>query len=110
MELGLKDKRALVLGASKGLGRAVARELANEGARVAICARNAAVLERTAVQIGAAWFVCDLSEPGAATRLVADATASARLISWWSIQAVRRRRHSISLLSISGVWRSTICS
>ena len=75
MELGLKDKRALVLGASKGLGRAVACELVNEGARVAICARNAAVLERTASEIGTAWFVCDLSVPGAATRLVAGARA-----------------------------------
>jgi 3-oxoacyl-[acyl-carrier protein] reductase len=75
VELGLKDKRALVLGASKGLGRAVACELVNERARVAICARNAAVLERTASEIGAAWFVCDLSEPGAATRLVAGARA-----------------------------------
>lgn len=74
MELGLKDKRALVLGASKGLGRAVASELVNEGARVAICARNPEVLKRTASEIGAAWFVCDLSKPGAATRLVADAT------------------------------------
>jgi 3-oxoacyl-[acyl-carrier protein] reductase len=51
VELGLKDKRTLVLGASKGLGRAVACELVNEGARAAICARNAAVLDRTASEI-----------------------------------------------------------
>jgi 3-oxoacyl-[acyl-carrier protein] reductase len=38
MDLGLKDKVALVAGGSQGLGKAVARELAREGARVAICA------------------------------------------------------------------------
>ncbi len=40
MDLGLKDKTALVTAASKGLGKAIAKELAREGCKVAICARN----------------------------------------------------------------------
>lgn len=52
MDLGLKGKVAIVAAASKGLGRAVAEEFAKEGCEVAICARTAADLERTATEIG----------------------------------------------------------
>ena len=51
MDLGLKGRVAIVVAASKGLGRAVAAELGREGAQVAICARNAADVERTASSI-----------------------------------------------------------
>jgi len=51
MDLGLKGRVAIVAAASKGLGRAVAAELGREGAQVAICARNAADLERAASSI-----------------------------------------------------------
>lgn len=52
MDLGLKGRVAIVAAASKGLGRAVAEELAREGCEVAICARTAEELERAANEIG----------------------------------------------------------
>jgi 3-oxoacyl-[acyl-carrier protein] reductase len=51
MDLGLKGRVAIVAAASKGLGRAVAQEFAKEGCEVAICARTAEALERTAKEI-----------------------------------------------------------
>lgn len=54
MDLELKGKVAIVGGASKGLGRACAEVLAEEGARLAICSRTAADLEQAAAEIRAA--------------------------------------------------------
>jgi 3-oxoacyl-[acyl-carrier protein] reductase len=51
VDLELKGKVAIVGGASKGLGRACAEVLAAEGAKVVICSRNAADLERAAAEI-----------------------------------------------------------
>ena len=51
MDLGLKGRLALVTGASEGIGSAIARKLAEEGARVAICARTESTLKDTAAAI-----------------------------------------------------------
>jgi 3-oxoacyl-[acyl-carrier protein] reductase len=51
MDLELKDKVAIVGGASKGLGRACAQVLADEGVRVAVCSRSRADLDKAAQEI-----------------------------------------------------------
>ena len=54
MELGLSGKTALVTGASEGIGMAIAHKLAEEGVRVAICARTESKLKETAGEIARA--------------------------------------------------------
>ncbi len=73
MDLGLETKRALVTGASKGLGKAVAGALRTEGAAVAICARDAGRVAAAAKDIGAVGLVGDLSIPGAAANIARQA-------------------------------------
>lgn len=51
MELGLRGKTAVVTGASKGIGRAIARALAAEGVDLAICSRTKEDIERAAAEI-----------------------------------------------------------
>jgi 3-oxoacyl-[acyl-carrier protein] reductase len=53
MDLGLRDKVAVVTGSSRGLGLASARSLAAEGCRVCLCARTAAPLEAAARDVAA---------------------------------------------------------
>jgi 3-oxoacyl-[acyl-carrier protein] reductase len=54
MDLGLKEKVALVAGGSAGIGLAIARELVAEGARVAICGRDPARLAAARAELGEA--------------------------------------------------------
>jgi 3-oxoacyl-[acyl-carrier protein] reductase len=74
VNLGLEGRVALVGGASRGLGRATAAELAAEGASVAICARDSESLRATADELGALGLPADLAIEGEPTRVV-DACA-----------------------------------
>ena len=58
-----KNKKVLVTGATKGIGRSIAQELAICGYDVCICARTETSLSQTAAQIGAkGYYVCDLAD------------------------------------------------
>ena len=61
MDLGLKDKRILVAGASRGLGAAIARAVAAEGARVAVVARESDELAKVAAETRGVAVPADLS-------------------------------------------------
>lgn len=82
MDLGLKNKVALVLASSKGLGKAVAVELAKEGARVVICGTDAPALSATAAEIEAISpgnvksVLCDITDEGQRKSLVEQAVAT----------------------------------
>lgn len=61
MDLGLSGRKALVTGGTRGIGLAIARALAAEGAQVAVAARTPADVERVARELGAAGVAADLT-------------------------------------------------
>ncbi len=70
MDLGLSGRSAVVLGASQGMGLAIAEALVAEGANVAMFARRADVLEREADRIGALAVAGNLTDPSDLEHLV----------------------------------------
>jgi len=69
---GLDGRVALVTGASSGLGEAVARALANAGARVAVAARREDRLAALAAEVGGVAVACDLLDPDRLDALVPE--------------------------------------
>lgn len=82
MDLGLRGRRALVMGASKGLGRAIAEALAAEGAHLVISGRDQATLEavcaalRSAGAASANGIAADVADPAQMDKLADGAVAA----------------------------------
>ena len=75
MDLGLKGKVAMVAGASKGLGFAIARALAQEGALVSMSSRDSAAITAAAQQISG-------SDAGSATGFTVDVRSAEGIAQW----------------------------
>ena len=70
MEMGLEGRVALVTGASRGIGRAIAKALAAEGALVAVAARSREGVDAAAREIGGRGYVFDSGDLGAVDPLL----------------------------------------
>ena len=71
MDLGLRGKRALVMGSTRGMGNGIAARLAEEGATVAICGRNLVDAQDAASRIdGSIAYALDLSDANSVDALI----------------------------------------
>jgi len=79
VDLGLAGRKAIITGGSKGLGLAIAEELAAEGADLAICSRNEEEIERAAEELRSASghtvfaATCDVRDPDDVHRFIVGA-------------------------------------
>ncbi len=107
MDLGLNGKRVIVTGGTKGIGRAIAETFADEGADVAICARNADEVAATVASLAARGVrttgrAVDVGDGPALKAWVADVAAE-----FGGIDAVVANVSALSIGAAEENWQAT---
>ncbi len=68
----MRGRHALITGASRGIGAAIARRLAAEGAALTLLGRRPEPLQQLATELGAQWRICDVADAAAVNAVFAD--------------------------------------
>ena len=104
----LVGKRELVVGASAGIGRAIALRAARAGAQVAVAARRRDALDALVAEVGGGTAItADISVPGDCTRLVEEAVASLGTIDVVVFAAATARLRTLRSLT-ADEWATTL--
>jgi 3-oxoacyl-[acyl-carrier protein] reductase len=108
MDLGLRGKSAVVTGASKGIGRAIALRLAEEGAGVAVCARGEPALRETEAELRARSVpvyaaVCDVGDPEAL-----DGFLDAARVQLGRVDILVNNPSGLTLADDPAAWQATL--
>jgi 3-oxoacyl-[acyl-carrier protein] reductase len=93
MDLGIKNRVAMVAAASKGLGKACAEALAEEGCKISICARSASELEKTRTEI---------EGRGETIAAVVDVSSASGLEDWYRLTIDRFGQVDILVTNTGG--------
>ena len=116
MDLKIKGKKAMVFGASTGLGRAVAKSLADEGVTVGIASRNLDKLKVAAEEVSTShYYTADMAQKNSAVRAIAQFTQENGDIDILVVNTGGPKRGNFATTSIQdwtdsyqGLWGSTM--